>query len=184
MAPFFPDTRRPIYVTMVGVIIYCSLVFLGVCLFIFSSLFYALSLPLCLYAILSFCCSVLINLWHIRPIVLICCSLCLCVCVFMSLVAWNKITDWLIWLIWLIRELALVQSGFLLTGDMIDSLTIRMEVARAERQIGDSRNKNWSTFLKEPSKYRIKIRLFIRTVKSTFEILDSDAGLKVNNWGG
>jgi len=55
---------------------------------------------------------------------------------------------------------------------MIDSKN-RMELTRAERQvdyIGYSRNKNWSTFLKEPSSDRIRIRLllFIRTVKKYF----------------
>ena len=44
----------------------------------------------------------------------------------------------------------------------------RIKLATAERQmdyIGDSRNKNISTFLKEQCRNRVRIRLLIRTVK-------------------
>jgi len=44
---------------------------------------------------------------------------------------------------------------------------------------GAADNKNRSTFLKEPSRNRIRIRLFIRTVKKFSQILDLVACLKV-----
>ena len=57
-----------------------------------------------------------------------------------------------------------------------------MERTRAERRVdyvGCSRKKYWSTFLKETRRNRIRIRLFIETVKSIFEISDSVAGLVI-----
>jgi len=60
----------------------------------------------------------------------------------------------------------------------------RKESTRAERQIGDSCDKQRSAFLEKPGRNRIGIILFIRTVKSACEISGSHAGLNVEKWEG
>ena len=63
-----------------------------------------------------------------------------------------------------------------------------MELTRFERQvnyIGYSRNKNWGTFLEKPSiGIGSESDCLLGQLDNIFEISDSVAGLKVENWEG